>query len=138
MLVKVLSKYSQQCIGCCILSKRLGLEVNVIHHMGLVSEHTLRQGFTWESLPGLRQRKDSKKQEDSNPPIPVSSKDLVSVLLPLFDLQKGSKILPSLIPLQYILPFQSQLLLFFFLPFLQISRGPISPELKSCIKFSQE
>lgn len=55
MLIKVLYKYSQQSIGCCILSEQLGLGINVM-------DHTLRQGFTWERLPRLRWRRDWRKR----------------------------------------------------------------------------
>ena len=50
------SKYTQQRIGYCIISKRLGLEVSVTDYTGMVSEHILRD------LPGESSRTETEER----------------------------------------------------------------------------
>ena len=125
---------SAEYVGCCILSKRLGLEVNVTDHMGMAAEHTLRQRFTWERLPGPRWRKDWRKRRFHPSNISVKQWSGFCTLLLIYE--KIARYFQT--SFHDSAPYQSNIFvgIEFFLPFLQISRGPISPELKSSTRFT--
>ena len=116
------------------ISKRLGLEVNVTDHMGMAAEHTLRQIFTWERLPGPRWRKDWRKRRFHPSNTSVKQWSGFCTLLLIYEK------IPRYFQTSFhdSAPYQSNIFVVieFFLPFLQISRGPISPELKSSTRFT--
>ena len=125
---------SAEYIGCCILLKRLGLEVNVTDHMGMAAENNLRQRFTWERFPGPRWRKDWRERRFH--PSNTSVKLWSGFCTLLFIYEKIPRHFQT--SFHDSTPYQSNIFVVieFFLPFLQISRGPISPELKSSTRFT--
>lgn len=101
MSVTTLSKHSHQGTGCCTLSKWRGLEVNITDPAGMATG----QGPTRERLQDWDEGGiDCKRQEDSEPSdANVLQWSGVHSPLPLPGLQKGSKGVSSLIPLEYSL-----------------------------------
>lgn len=103
-------------------------------YMGMAAEHTLRQRFTWERFPGPRLRKDWRERRFH--PSNTSVKLWSGFCTLLFIYEKIPRHFQT--SFRDSTPYQSNIFVVidFFLPFLQISRGPISPELKSSTRFT--